>query len=210
MNENIQPAPRLDGFFNCIAASLFVGQLGWDAKGLPVVLFDLLDQIVGHVSGLRSTIETIAPSFAKERAMAAPIPFAPPVTSTTFPSRPRFMRERRLSGRKSRVGRCQARPSPLPSNRFPVPCPCLRPEESPSKRSPPGSKGHELTGVTQQERNLEVKVGRVARLSGFPVDLEPHVQVVRVFDLVRSREEGTERSKGIATFSFTHCPQCSS
>ena len=70
--------------------------------------------------------------------------------------------------------------------------------------------GHELTDVTQQERNLEVKVGRVARLSGFPVDLEPHVQVVRVFDLVRSREKGTERSKGIATFSFTHCPQCSS
>ena len=51
-----------------------------------------------------------------------------------------------------------------------------------------------------------MKVGRVARLSGFPVDLEPHVQVVRVFDLVRSREKGTERSKGIATFSFYPLP----
>ena len=133
MNENIQPAPRLDGFSTALRqASSSVNSVGMQ-KACPLSCLICSTRSLA-TSGLRSTIETIAPSFAKERAMAAPIPLAPPVTSTTFPSRPRFMRERRLSGRKSRAGRCQARPSPLPSSRFPVPCPCLRPEESPSKR----------------------------------------------------------------------------
>src|SRR5262249_44206592 len=73
----------------CSVSFTAFAQLAASHKSAPIcsqrapALFSSVHSFAAAVSS-RSTIATIAPSFAAPRAIAAPIPFAPPVTKTTL------------------------------------------------------------------------------------------------------------------------------
>lgn len=71
----------------------------------------VIPSAAGSCLGARSTTTTSAPSDARDAAMAAPIPLAPPVTSATRPDNsPLMMRPVRLASRTASQAQLSGRP----------------------------------------------------------------------------------------------------
>src|SRR5262249_22534111 len=157
----------------------------------------------------RSRQTTDAPREASRVAVASPIPDAPPVTMALMPS------NSDISAPSARSDHALARGAQLGDPQL-HDIPRLQPDLRLLAHPDPGRgaggdqvarlEHHELPQVVDDEERVEYHRLGVAGLPACPVDVEPHVEVVDVRDLVRGGQPGPGRVERLGRLALRPLP----
>src|SRR5881394_768238 len=142
-----------------------------------------------------------APSAAKRRALARPMPLAAPVITAARPaSRPSGIRTQALPrGPESLDAELHDVAGGEEAGR-------LLPEPHTGRRSGrdhvTGKQSHELADVADERGHVEHQLLGRAGLLRLAIDLEPHGEVVHIRDFVRRGEKGPQRRERVAAIAL--------
>src|SRR3989442_139394 len=142
-----------------------------------------------------------APSCAKRRALARPMPVLAPVTTAVF-----SLRSMRAVGTQPLA--CGAKPVDAELHRVAVYQVTWRALAQSDARGcasgddVPGQERHELADGTDERWHVEDELAGRAALLGFALHLEPYPEVVHVPNLVRRGEKRSQRREAVAALAL--------